>query len=465
MRKYRLVLPESIAKEKARLAELKKKKKAREAAKRAEKRKRERLREKERLKKIKQKEKEKEREKKRKEKEKQKKHEAALKRKRKRENTWHRKKYHEKKRAYFHEHKSEIISEKTKQALLRKKKKKAYRKEFEEARKSAARMERTRLKEEKEKAKKLEKRKVRIKKENKRYYKKVKLKKRLREYNKKYYYEHKGKKTYEKHILTNDTPGRFRIVLVKNSAIKGTICTKRWWSDAIEKWNELVEDNHKDVMCPVKEMTSHHGKRRTVKEVNGEILLLKQIDPKIEDNISVFRDNNGKIVKVKTDNDEWTVVLKEPWYKEEKFIVNNMNPVKEKQTAHWICENIIERGLSENCLKKVLIWQNYILIDGDDDFDFCIAKTVDTAENLYMALFNKYSNTDYVYFIGNLHQTQYEKWRKRIMDKTGWNQVKLSLTFKIRSSYKKISPEESSKPIPTKSKSTRSTSGKSSGKR
>lgn len=465
MRKYRLVLPESIAKEKARLAELKKKKKTMEAAKRAEKRKRERLREKERLKKLKQKEKEKEREKKRKEKEKQKKHEAALKRKRKRENAWHRKKYREEKLAYFQEHKSEIISEKMKQMHLRKKKKKAYDKEYSEARRDAARMERMRLKEEKEKEKKLELKKARKKKNNKRYYKKIKQKKYLKNYCKKYYLEHKGRKTYEKHILTNDTPGRFRIVFAKDGNIKNVICTKRWWNDAMEKWNELIENNHKDVLCPVKETINHGGKRRTIKDMDEEILMLKQINPEVEDNISMFRDKDGKIVKVKTNDEEWLVALKEPWYREEKFVVNNMNPVKEKQTAHWICENIIEKDLSKNCFKKVLLWHNYILIDGDDGFDFCIAKTADTAVNLYMALFNRYSNTDYVYFIGNLHQTQYEKWRQRIMEKTGWDKKKLAITFKPQCYYKRVSPEESSKPIPTKSKSTRSTSGNSSGKR
>lgn len=465
MRKYRLVLPESIAKEKARLAELKKKKKAREAAKRAEKRKRERLREKERLKKLKQKEREKEREKKRKEKEKQKRHEAALKRKRKRDNAWHRKKNREEKLAYFREHRNEIISEKTKQAFLRKKKKKAYNKEFEEARRNAARMERMRLKEEKEKAKKLELKKAKKKKANKRYYKKIKLKKRAKEYCKKYYQEHKGKASYEKHVLSNDTLGKFCIAFAKDDNIKKPISTRRWWNDIMEKFNELVENNHKNTMCPVTEYTNNGGKRRRIKEVNEEIMLLKQVDPNVEDNISVFRDKNGKIVKVKTDDEEWAVVLKEPWYREEKFVVNNMNPVKEKQTAHWISENLIENGLSKNCLKKVLLWHNYVLIDGDDGFDFCIAKTADTAVNLYMALFNKYSETDYVYFVGDLHQTQYDKWRQRIMDKTGWDKKKLTITFKPRCYYKKVSSEESSKPIPTKSKSTRSTSGKSSGKR
>ena len=463
MRKYRLVLPESIAKEKARLAELKKKKKAREAAKRAEKRKRDRLKEKERLKRIKQKEKEKEREKKRKEKEKQKKHEAALRRKRERENAWHRKKYKENKSAYFHEHRSEIISEKLKKAHLRKKKKKAYSKEFDETRRNAARMERMRLKLEKENEKKIELKRIKKKKANKRYYAKVKAKKYLKDYNKKYYLEHKGKKSYEKHILTNDIPGTYRIVFAKDNTIKKTICSKHWWNDVIEKWNKLVESN-KAVMCPVKERTNHRTKTHTTKKLSEEILLLKQINPELENNVSAFRNDKGKIVKVKTNDEEWTVVLKEPWYKEEKFTVNNMNPVKEKQTAPWICENIIEKGLSKHSFKKVLIWHNYILIDGDDGFYFCIAKTVDTAMNLYLALFNKYSETDYIYFVGDLHPTQYEKWRERIMEKTGWDRKKTLLSFRTKSSYKDASLEESSNPIPTKSKSTRSTSGKFSGK-
>lgn len=467
MKKYRLVLPESIAKEKARLAELKKKKKAREAAKRAEKRKRERLREKERLKKIKQKEREKERERKRREREKEKKHMAALKRKRKRENAWHKKRYWERKRKYYEEHKSEILSEKGKQAHLRKKKLKAYKKEYNEARMDAAKMERIQLKAEKEKAKKLEEKKARKKKSNRRYHKKIRQKKRISEYNKKYYREHKGKASYEKHILTNDTPGHFRIAFSNDGVIKRVLCNKHWWSDVMGKWNQLVEEKNKELMCPVKEYINHHGKEHTIKEVNKEMVLLKKIDPEIEDNISVFRDKNGKIVKVKTDDEEWAIVLKVGLFHEEKFVVNNMNPNRERKTALWIGENLIEKGTSRNNFKKVLLWHNYVLIDADSGFDFCIAKTEKTAVDLYMALFNKYSETDYVYFIGDLDKTQYDKWRQRIMNKTGWDSTKLMRTFKINSSYKRLSSssEESSKPIPTKSKSTRSASGKSSGKR
>ena len=179
----------------------------------------------------------------------------------------------------------------------------------------------------------------------------------------------------------------------------------------------------------------------------------------------MFRDKNEKIVKVKTDNEEWAVVLKEPWYKEEKFIVNNMNPVREKKTANWICDNLIEKDLSQNNFKKVLLWHNYLIIDADNGFDFCIAKTTNTATNLYIALLNKYSETNYIYFIGELHPTQYEKWTLKIINKTGWDRKKFHLTFKTKSNYGLISSAESLNSIPTKSKSTTSASGKSSGKR
>jgi hypothetical protein len=458
MRKYRLVLPESIAKEKARQAEIKKRQKEREKEKQREKRKRAHLREKERIKKLKAKEREKDLEKRRKEKEKAKRHEAALKRQRKREYAWQRKKRRERKLAYFYEHRSEIISEKTKRALLNKKKKLAYDREYVQARKSAGTMERLFLKKKKDAEKKLAEKKVRIHKRNKRYNAKVRRKRYRKEYLAKYYREHKGKENYEKHVLANDIPGKFRIFISRNGVLNDPVCSKSWWGDVLEKWNEMIEENHKDVMCPVVEYTNHHGNVEPLRSVNNEILLLKKIDPTVEDNISVFREENGKTVKVMTSDEEWTVVFKEPWYKEEKFIINSMHPTRGKKTAQWIGENLIEKGLSKDNLKKIFLCNRHVIIDGDEGFDMCIAKTPNTASNLYMALYRKYSETDYVYFVGTLSEMLYKKWVKKIIDKTGWEISRLHLMGFPTTQPKKSGSDDMPKDIPTSSSSTISAS-------
>ena len=207
----------------------------------------------------------------------------------------------------------------------------------------------------------------------------------------------------------------------------------------------MIDENHKNVICPIEQIASDSD---VTKNTEIELLLLKHVNPEVEDNTSVFRDENGKIVHVTTDNEELLIALKQPWYVEEKFIVNNMNPLRDKKTAKWICENIIEKDLSINNLKKVFIWGNYIIFNGDNDFDFVIGKTEQTAVNLYMALFKKYENTDYIYFIGELDMSQVSKWTEKICQKTGWKNLKRG-----KHTYFSKSSPEIKKRIPTNSKS------------
>ena len=220
-----------------------------------------------------------------------------------------------------------------------------------------------------------------------------------------------------------------------------------------------MSKNHETVMCPAEEITS--SSKPTMRTVR-EIVLVKKINPEVEDNISVFRDEFGKTVTVRTNKENWTIVLKEPWYVEEKFIVPNQNPRSSKKTAGWLCENFIENDLSIDNMKKVFLWQNYVIIDGDKGFEFAIGMTVRAAINLYMTLFKKYESTEYVYFIGELHHSLVRKWSEKIREKTGWeNLQRAKRTYLTKASS---SEEEMLKSIPTSSKSTRSTGSRKSGR-
>ena len=467
MRKYRLVLPESIAKEKARLAEIAKKKKQREAEKKREAKKRALEREKEKQKLKAKKERELEREKKKKEKEKKIRSEKLRKAREKRKLEKRKAKKLAEQQAYYEAHKEEVdaqkrqeLKERMEKKRIQKEKKRAYHAMYNEAHKTPEQREKARIREEQKAAKKEAEKKAKKKKANAKYRKKVKRAKRLKEYMRKYYLEHAGKDTYQNHIEKNDVSGKFIIATAQDGSLKRKWCTKRWWNDVMKVWNEMIEKNHSEAMCPVDEICNS---RKPVYKIHTELLLLKKINPEVEDNITVFRDEKGKIVKVKTNDEEWAIALKEPWYIEEKFIVNNMNPIKDKQTARWIGENLIEKNLSNDNFKKVILWNNYVLIDGDSDFDFCIGKTDHTAKNLYMSLFKKYGDTDYVFFIGNLDPTLYSKWTQKIKEKTGWESLfKRKYTYLSRKSVSKV---DSSNDMPTKSNSTRSASGKSSAKR
>ena len=392
-------------------------------------------------------------------------HKAALKRQAKKLNDWLKERQSELDKAYEMEMK---FREKEKEKEKERKKKAAQKERL---------MEKKRKEKEKEKLKKIEMKKKAAEKakrheeavihrremdrlKHKRYRDIARKKKKKAEANRKYYETHRGYEILKKRIETHDIPGTFLIVTAQDMVVKRKWNSKQWWNDALERYNELIEKNHSEMMCPADQIASS-----TKKTANTfrELLLLKKINPEVEDNITAFRDDNGKIVNVTTDKENWVVVLKKPWYVEEKFIVCGCNPLSGKKTAQWIGENFIEKDLSVENMKKVFLWRNFLIIDGDLDFTFAIGKTHKAARNLYMSLFKKYEKTDYVYFIGYLDSQLVSKWKEKIKEKTGWENLKRGkYTYHTKSSAASLAAEEIKNPIPTTSKSTVSTNGMSS---
>lgn len=387
-------------------------------------------------------------------------HKAALKRQAKKLEDWLKERKSELAKAYEMEMK---FRKKEKEKEKEKKKKEIQKEKLAEKKRKQKEKEKIKQKELKikaaEKAKRHEQSVIhrremdRIK--HKKYYDIARKKKKKAEANRKYYDSHGRYERMKQRIETHDIPGTFLIVTAQDMVVKRKWNTKQWWNDAIKRYNELIETNHSEMMCPVDQIASSTKKTRSTFK---ELLLLKKINPEVEDNITLFRESNGKTINVTTDKENWTVVLKEPWYVEEKFIVCGCNPLSGKKTAQWIGENFIEEGLSVNDMKKVFLWRNFLIIDGDLDFTFAIGKTNQAARNLYMSLFKKYEKTEYVYFIGYLDSQLVPKWKEKIKEKTGWENLKRGKhTYYTKSSAASLAAEEIKNPIPTTSKSTVST--------
>ncbi|MBP5725201.1 MAG: hypothetical protein J6X18_16710 [Bacteroidales bacterium] len=269
-----------------------------------------------------------------------------------------------------------------------------------------------------------------------------------------YYHEVVRPEKLRKRLEANDVYGRFLIAVAQDLVIKKKLRSKSWWNDAQEVYDKFVEENHTSVLCPVEEISTAN---KPTRKTQREIVLMKLVNPEVEDNIAVFRDEDGKAVTCKVNDDKWTLVKKEPWYVEEKFIIAGLNPTTDKKTAHWICENIVEKEVGTDVLKKVILWRNVLIVDWGEDFSIVIGKTNNTATNLYMCLFKKYENAGGIIFFGYLHSQFVLEWIEKIKEKTGWNNViRGKRTYLLKSSRE---DEEMVNSIPTTSKSTAPTDG------
>ena len=256
---------------------------------------------------------------------------------------------------------------------------------------------------------------------NRRWYKKkmapIKFAKLHREASMKYYYEKIYPERLKSRIEANDLPGTFVIAIANDGVVEYKKIFRHWRNDAFEKFEEMIESNHANAMCP-KEYEKD-GKPWTDTDSKKELLLLKHVNPEVEGNETSFPNDYGMNITVSTDDEEWAILRKEPWYVEEMFSVNDRPRAAEKHTAEWIGENLIEPKVSEYSLKRVIIWKKILIIDYDDDFDFVIGRSELATTNLYLSLFKRYEDLENVFFVGDLSQRYYTKWAGKIGERTG----------------------------------------------
>ena len=162
------------------------------------------------------------------------------------------------------------------------------------------------------------------------------------------------KKWRPKKIVEKKRPGRkklppyiYQIVECLNGVQKGKIAKFRTIEDAYEKFNELKAMDEK-VIFPAKITGDLY-----LKNSNYEYLLLEKItDPDELGKSSILRNEFGKLVEQRTNNEEWRILDKFQYKKEETFYMYGMKPTswKERKTFDWIYANKVINGI-ENWLR------------------------------------------------------------------------------------------------------------------
>ena len=394
MRYYCLSPAEKKEREKLRKLAKKKREQAKAAEKRKEKREKEKIRKKEKEKREKEKLKEKKR--------------LATK---KRALAKRRKKY-----AIVH---AEEIAERKR---LKKAKEAAKRKEKKQA---AKLREKEREKARKEKARAIHREKVlkATPKRKHREYMRRTAKKRKSENNRKYYENTRRPRMFKERFENGDKCGLYYIIITKDLVKKKTLKRRIWFNDITDLFDKYVEENHNTVKCPMDELTNSRKINRPTKQ---EIVLIKKIDKDLETNETFERDENGRIINIKTNDENFAILRKEPWYVEEKFTVGSLTGTvnERKKTCPWIAENIIDKLLSKDDTVKIIMWNMFVIFESENNFEFVFGKTERAAMNLYKALFKIYENSKRVYFFGTLSPELSSRVTDKIKEKTGWKNLK-----------------------------------------
>lgn len=162
-------------------------------------------------------------------------------------------------------------------------------------------------------------------------------------------------------------------------------------------------------------------KDKKLVDVFYEILLIKKREDGDENRI--VKNELGKFVEERLDDDEWVIVETSPYLLEENFNVSGAN---RKLTAKEIIDYVVTSNKQKKAPKQILMLNNKIVIEGLD-LHLVTCKDIDETIRLYNTLrtycFDK-EISDIIFF-GSISKIDRKVWYKKIHDRTGINYNRL----------------------------------------
>ena len=210
----------------------------------------------------------------------------------------------------------------------------------------------------------------------------------------------------------------YHMVLIMKNNKKIRRIKATWWKvKAFEIYNEELRKNREEVSFPVNFTEKMNiGKIGSVKY---EIMVIQRTDD--NDASNRLRNKDGEFVEnVITDQSNYIILAKDDWYIEETFNVYGYHPKKDRKTFRFILNEIILKNTDKYNSKRLFIYNNRLIIQSNDDFDFVTCKTQSETERLYHELQKKVDNK-YVYFTGYLSKSLTSDFLDKMQEKTGWS--------------------------------------------
>ena len=170
----------------------------------------------------------------------------------------------------------------------------------------------------------------------------------------------------------------YHIILVNHDKMKEDL----FWTDSVATVNKefktMVEEN-KSVVFPIK----FNNNKTEIIESSYEIMIIKARD-KTESRETKVMDEYGKFVNYATNDDDWIIYDRSPYYIEETFWVYGYHPRLQRKDFKWIYDNFISNNSNNKYLfKTVQLFKNKILVECNGKLDMVICKNKQDAIRMY----------------------------------------------------------------------------------
>lgn len=216
----------------------------------------------------------------------------------------------------------------------------------------------------------------------------------------------------------------YHIILVNHDKMKEDL----FWTDSEATVNKefktMVEEN-KSVIFPIK----FNNNKTEIIESSYEIMIIKARD-KTESCETKVMDEYGKFVNYATNDDDWIIYDRSPYYIEETFWVYGYHPRLQRKDFKWIYDNFISNNSNNKYLfKTVQLFKNKILVECNGKLDMVICKNKQDAIRMYNMI-EEWCERDkmkYVGFMGDLSYSKYKSdWITKIQKLTNWTRKKIT---------------------------------------
>lgn len=216
----------------------------------------------------------------------------------------------------------------------------------------------------------------------------------------------------------------YHIILVNHDKMKEDL----FWTDSVATVNKefktMVEEN-KSVVFPIK----FNNNKTEIIESSYEIMIIKARD-KTESRETKVMDEYGKFVNYATNDDDWIIYDRSPYYIEETFWVYGYHPRLQRKDFKWIYERFIFNNTNNKYLfKTVQLFKNKILVECNGKLDMVICKNKQDAIRMYNMI-EKWCERDkmrYIGFMGDLSYSKYKSdWITKIQKLTNWTRKKIT---------------------------------------
>ena len=216
----------------------------------------------------------------------------------------------------------------------------------------------------------------------------------------------------------------YHIILVNHDKMKEDL----FWTDSVatvnKEFKSMVEEN-KSVVFPVR----FNNNKTEIIESSYEIMIIKARD-KTESRETKVMDEYGKFVNYATNDDDWIIYDRSPYYIEETFWVYGYHPRLQRKNFKWIYDNFISNNSNNKYLfKTVQLFKNKILVECNGKLDMVICKNKQDAIRMYNMI-EEWCERDkmkYVGFMGDLSYRKYKSdWITKIQKLTNWTRKKIT---------------------------------------